>query len=111
MVASRFVIFRVQHLIANAHSLQDSAQFFEFLDRNSAHQHRLPGFVQFLDFLRRVAEFFLFRAIHDVVKFLAQQRHIRRNLRDFQFINLVTNSAASVSAVPVMLTSFLYMRK
>ena len=48
-----------------------------------------PCLVQLLDFLGGVAELFLFGAIHDVLQFIAAQRLVGGNLRDFELVDLV----------------------
>ena len=66
--------------------------------------------MQSLDLVGRREIFFLLRAVNNVRILFAQQNAIGRNDDDFEPINL-SNSGASVSAVPVIPASFLYMRK
>ena len=83
------VILGVQDLVPHAHALQNGGEPLRFLHRNRAHQNRLAGGVDGLDLLGRVAEFLFLGAVNDVLIFLADQRPVGGNHRDFELVNLL----------------------
>ncbi len=113
---------------ASRSTLDAGCRFFEqirdgfgFFDGNRSDQHRLATLVELADSVReRVLflqdsvddgfEFLPFGAVDYVGIFDTDQRPVGRNNDDFEIINLA-EFVASVSAVPVMPESFLYMRK
>ena len=104
------MILGVQHDVLDAFFLQQLGKALGFLDRSRAHQHGLAGVVQLLDFVGSREILFFFGAVNDVRILHAQHRLVGGNDDHFEAVNLV-EFRASVSAVPVMPASFLYMRK
>ena len=93
------VLLGVQHLVRHSGFFQNVRNRLRLLDRNRAHQHRLPALVivpdsvgQRIVFLQDSVhhrfEFFLLRAVNDVRMFFADQRTVRRNHHHVQVVNL-----------------------
>ena len=94
------MLFRVQYLERYARLLQNLRDLLRLLDGNTAHQHRLPALVILPDSTRACAvflndavhrrfKFFNFGAINHVRIFDSNQRHVRGNSNDFQFVDFV----------------------
>ena len=100
----------VQHDVPDALPLQDLGEALRLFDRGGAHQHRLLLLVQLLNLVGDGEVFFFLGAVDDVGILDAQHRLVGGDDDDFELVDLV-ELGASVSAVPVMPASFLYMRK
>jgi hypothetical protein len=87
-----------------------SARGARLLDGDGAHEHRAAGGVQLLDLLHHRVELLALGAEDHVRVLDADERAVRRDGQHFELVDLV-ELGASVSAVPVMPESFLYMRK
>ena len=83
------VILGVQHLVLDAHFLQQAGQPLRFLDRDGAHQHRLALFLEFLDLLGGVAELLFLGAVDDVRILLADHRPVGGDDGDVQLVDLL----------------------
>ena len=92
----------------DAVAAQIPGQAFDFFDRDRTDQHRLPALVAVFDLFDDGGEFFFFRAEDDVGVVFADHGPVGRDHADVQIVDL-GEPPASVSAVPVMPASFLYM--
>src|SRR5260370_37885380 len=73
------VVFGVENLVLHAHLFEDAGEALGFLDRDGADKHGLADVGAFLDFLGRIAKFFVFSAVDQVRVVDANHRHMRRN--------------------------------
>jgi len=87
-VGFAFMVLGVENLVPDAHFLEEIGQALGFFDRDCTHQNGLAALLEFLDFFGGVAEFFVFRAIDNVLILLADHRLVGRNFSDLEFINL-----------------------
>ena len=83
------MILGVQHLVPDAHPLQDAGELLGLLHRDGAHQHRLALGVVLLDFLGGVAELLLLGAVDDVRVFLADHRPVGGNHDHVEVVDLL----------------------
>src|SRR5262249_10624726 len=81
------VILRVQNDVLDALLLQKVRQALGLFDGSCADEHRLPGFVQLLNFIRGSKVFFLLRAINQIWIFDSQQRFVRGNDDDVKVVD------------------------
>ena len=82
------VLLRIEDVVRDAAARQELRQVLGGLDGDRADEHRLPFLVALGDVVERGVELRLLRAVDEVVAVVARYRHVRRDLRDVEPVDL-----------------------